>query len=101
MTVLAAETAMILNVLPRSSRARRKTTSSVQNCETWLIVRAASWHLRYPLSCRDLESIFAERGFKSKNRVAFQSAPAHFDALTRRARLQMGHKAHHCGRLPI
>jgi transposase, IS6 family len=26
-------------------------------------VQAVTWHLRYLLSCRDLESIFAARGF--------------------------------------
>jgi len=72
---------MILNVLAEKLSRTSKVNFKGQNFETSLIVRAVSWHLRYPLSCCDLASIFAERGFESKNRVAFQSAPAHFDAL--------------------
>lgn len=75
MTVLAAETAMILNVLAEKLSRTSKDDFNRQNFETWLIVQAVSWHLRYLLSCRDLESIFAERGFESKNRVAFPISP--------------------------
>jgi len=32
--------------------------------EAWLIIQAVSWYLRYPLSYRDLESMFEERGFE-------------------------------------
>ncbi|EAV41429.1 IS6100 transposase [Stappia aggregata IAM 12614] len=32
--------------------------------EAWLIIQAISWYLRYPLSYRDLEEMFLERGFE-------------------------------------
>ncbi|OLP42418.1 hypothetical protein BJF95_13340 [Rhizobium oryziradicis] len=35
--------------------------------EAWLIVLAVSWYLRYPLNYRDLEEMFAKRGFQSFN----------------------------------
>jgi len=47
---------MILNALAESDFKGR-------HFEAWLIIQAVSWYLRYPLSYRDLESLFAERGF--------------------------------------
>ncbi len=32
--------------------------------EAWLIIQAVSWYLRYPLSYRDIEEMFCERGFE-------------------------------------
>jgi hypothetical protein len=72
---------MTLNVLAKRLSRMSKDDFKRQNFEIWLIVQAVSWHQRYPLSYRDLEGIFADRGFESKNRAAFQSAPAHFNAL--------------------
>ena len=66
---------MILNVLAEQLSRTSKDDFKRQNFETWLIVRAVSYRLRYPLRCRDPD------GFESKNRMAFQSAPVHFDAI--------------------
>jgi len=92
---------MTLNVLAEML-SHRKTPSSAEFRD--LAHRAGvSWHLRYPPSCRDLESIIAEPpGDESKNRMALQSAPAHFDApYPQVGRAFKGHKAHHCWRSPI
>ena len=76
---------MILNILAEKLAGTSKEDFKRPNFETWLIAQAVSWHLRYPLSCRDLKSSLVERGFESKNRVAFQSAQAHFDAICSQA----------------
>jgi hypothetical protein len=46
-----------------SAKRRAKNDFKGRHFEPWLIIQAVSWCLRYPLSCRDVESLFAERGF--------------------------------------
>jgi putative transposase len=38
--------------------------SGNQQFEAWLIIQPVSWYLRYPLSYRDLEEMFLERGLE-------------------------------------
>jgi IS6 family transposase len=54
---------MILNALAEKLKRRAKNDFKGRHFEPWLIIQAVTWYLRYPLSCRDVESLFAERGF--------------------------------------
>jgi transposase, IS6 family len=54
---------MILSSLAEKLKRRAKDDFKGRHFEGGLIVQAVSWYLRYPLSCRDVESWFEERGF--------------------------------------
>jgi transposase, IS6 family len=54
---------MILPSFVEKLKRRAKDDFKGRHFEAWLIIQAVSWYLRYPLSCRDVESLFAERGF--------------------------------------
>jgi transposase, IS6 family len=54
---------MVLSSLAEKLKRRAKDDFKGRQFEAWLIIQAVSWHLRYPLSRRDVESLFAERGF--------------------------------------
>ena len=61
---MATETdAMILNTLAEKLKRRARDDFKGRHFEAALIIQAVTWYLRYPLSYRDLESLFAERGF--------------------------------------
>src|SRR3954466_10466567 len=53
---------MILNALVEKLKRRSKDDFKGRHFEASLILQAASWYLRYPLSYRDIEKLFLERG---------------------------------------
>ncbi|WP_336490146.1 IS6 family transposase [Methylobacterium nigriterrae] len=53
---------MVLNALALKLKRRSKADFKGRNFEATLIVQAVSWYLRYPLSYRDIEELFLERG---------------------------------------
>ena len=53
---------MILNALVERLRRRAKHDFKGRHFEATLILQAVSWYLRYPLSYRDIEELFRERG---------------------------------------
>ena len=55
---------MILNALVE--RLKRRSKDDFKGChfEALLILQAVSWYLRYPLSYRDIEELFRERGLE-------------------------------------
>ncbi|MBP2444090.1 hypothetical protein JOH51_001529 [Rhizobium leguminosarum] len=55
---------MILNAIAEKLKRQSKDDFKGRHFEAWLIVQAVSWYLRYPLSYRDLEEMFRERGFE-------------------------------------
>ena len=55
---------MILNSIAEKLKRQSKDDFKGRHFEAWLIVQAVTWYLRYPLSYRDLESMFLERGFE-------------------------------------
>ena len=57
-----------------SQRRQSKADFKGRHFEAWLIVQAATWYLRYPLSYRDLEEMFRERGFEVDHSFARQVA---------------------------
>ena len=55
---------MILNAIAEKLKRQSKGDFKGRHFEAWLIVQAVTWYLRYPLSYRDLEEMFRERGFE-------------------------------------
>jgi len=55
---------VILDTITEKLKRQSKDDFKGRHFEAWLIVQAVTWYLRYPLSYRDLESMFLERGFE-------------------------------------
>lgn len=55
---------MILNAIAEKLKRQSKEDFKGRHFEARLIVQAVTWYLRYPLSYRDLEEMFRERGFE-------------------------------------
>ncbi len=55
---------MILNALVERLKRRSKDDFKGRHYEASLILQAISWYLRYPLSYRDIEELFRERGLE-------------------------------------
>lgn len=55
-----AERAMIPNAIAEKLKRQSKDDFKGRHFEVWLIVQAVAWYLRYPLSYRDLEEMFAD-----------------------------------------
>src|SRR5688572_11644945 len=55
---------MILNALVERLQRRSKHDFKGRHFEAALILQAVSWYLRYPLSYRDIEELFRERGLE-------------------------------------
>lgn len=53
-----------LNAITEKLKRQSKDDFKGRHFEAWLIVQAVAWHSRYPLSYRDLEEMFRERGFE-------------------------------------
>src|SRR5881275_1163383 len=53
---------MILSAIAEKLKRRSKDDFKGRHFEAALIVQAVSWYLRYPLSYRDIEEMFLERG---------------------------------------
>ena len=53
---------MILNAIAEKLKRQSKHDFKGRQFEAWLIIQAVSWYSRYPLSYRDLEEMFNERG---------------------------------------
>ncbi|WP_456686445.1 IS6 family transposase [Bradyrhizobium sp. P5_C11_2] len=70
---------MILSAIAAKLKQRARTDFRGRHFEAVLIVQAVSWYLRYPLSYRDIEELFLERGLEvdhsSVNRWVLAYAP--------------------------
>jgi transposase-like protein len=55
---------MILNAIAAKLQRRSKDDFKGRHFEATLILQAVSWYLRYPLSYRDIEELFRERGLE-------------------------------------
>ena len=71
---------MILNALVEKLKRRSKDDFKGRHYGSNAIREAVSWYLRYPLSDRDIEELFLERGLKvdhsTLNRWVLAYAPA-------------------------
>jgi hypothetical protein len=54
---------VILNAIGEKLKHLSKGDFKGRQFEAGLILQVVSWYLRYPISYRDLESMFLERGF--------------------------------------
>ena len=70
---------MVLNALVEKLKPRAKDDFKGRHFEATLILQAVSWYLRYPLSYRDIEELFRERGLEvdhsTLNRWVLADAP--------------------------
>lgn len=55
---------MVLSAIVDKLKRQSKDDFKGRQFEAWLIIQAVSWYLRYPLSYRNLEEMFLERGFE-------------------------------------
>ena len=82
---------MILNALVEKLKRRSKDDFKGRHYEATLILQAVSWYLRYPLSYRDIEELFLERGLEvdhaTLNRWVLAYAPRRRRALLQAAGL--------------
>ena len=89
---------MILNALALKLKRQARGDFKGRHYEAALIVQAVSWYLRYPLSYRDIEELFLERGVEvdhsSLNRWVLAYAPL----IERRLRY---FRKPHCGSVRI
>ncbi|KAF2988716.1 IS6 family transposase (plasmid) [Methylocystis sp. MJC1] len=89
---------MILNAVAEKLKRRSKDDFKGRHFEAWLIIQAVTWYLRYPLSYRDLESMFLERGFEVDHSTLNRWVLAYAPQIEKRLR-QFGRP--HCGSIRV
>lgn len=85
---------MILNAITEKLKRQSKDDFKGRHFEVWLIVQAVPWYLRYPLSYRDLDGIFRERGFDVDHSTINRWVPAYAPVIEKRLRQ---FRKPHCG----
>src|SRR3954454_9975699 len=89
---------MILSAIAEKLKRRSKGDFKGRHFEPTLILQAVSWYLRYPLSYRDSEELFRERGLEvdhsTLNRWVLADAPL----IERRLRV---FRKPHCGSIRV
>ena len=89
---------MILSAIAAKLRQRAETDFRGRHYEAALIVQAVSWYLRYPLSDRDIEELFLERGLEVDHSTLNRWVLAYAPLIEKR--LRTFRKAH-CGSVRI
>jgi hypothetical protein len=89
---------MILNALVERLKRRAKDDFKGRHFEAALILQAVSWYLRYPLSYRDIEELFLERGFAVDHSTLNRWVLAYAPLIERRLR---AFRKPHCGSVRI
>jgi transposase, IS6 family len=64
---------MILSAIAERLKRRSKDDFKGRHFEASLILQAVTWYLRYPLSYRDIEELFRERGLEVDHRGLSQT----------------------------
>src|SRR3954466_11027372 len=77
---------MILSAIAAKLKRRSKDDFRGRHFEAALIVQAVSWYLRYPLSYRDIEELFLERGLEVDHTPLNRWVLAYAPAIERRLR---------------
>src|SRR5215213_4650948 len=75
---------MILKALVEKMKRRAKDDFKGRHFEASLILQAVSWYLRYPLSYRDIEELFRERGSATNHATLNRGVRAYASPLVRR-----------------
>jgi IS6 family transposase len=89
---------MILNALGEQLKRRSKDDFKGRHFEAALILQAVSWYLRYPLSYRDIEELFLERGLEVDHSTLNRWVLAYAPLIERRLR---PFRKPHCGSVRI
>src|SRR3954468_5717273 len=89
---------MILSALALKLKRRSKSDFKGRHYEAVLIVQAVSWYLRYPLSYRDIEELFLERGLEVDHSTLNRWVLAYAPLIEKRLR---HFRKPHCGSVRI
>jgi transposase-like protein len=89
---------MILNALVERLKRRSTDDFKGRHFEATLILQAVSWYLRYPLSYRDIEELFRERGVQVDHSTLNRWVLAYAPLVERRLR---AFRKPHCGSVRI
>src|SRR4051794_17862662 len=89
---------MILNALVEKLKRRAKDDFKGRHFEATLILQAVSWYLRYPLSYRDIEELFLERGLEVDHSTLNRWVLAYAPLIEKRLR---HFRKPHCGSVRI
>jgi IS6 family transposase len=89
---------MILNALVEKLKRRSNDDFKGRHFEAILILQAVSWYLRYPLSYRDIEELFRERGLEVDHSTLNRWVLAYAPQIERRLR---AFRKPHCGSVRI
>jgi DDE domain len=89
---------MILSAIAEKLKRRSKDDFKGRHFEATLILQAVSWYLRYPLSYRDIEELFLERGLEVDHSTLNRWVLAYAPQIERRLR---SFRKPHCGSIRI
>ena len=89
---------MILSAIAAKLKQRAKADFKGRHYEAALIVQAVSWYLRYPLSYRDIEELFLERGLEVDHSTLNRWVLAYAPLIEKRLRQ---FRKPHCGSIRI
>ena len=89
---------MLLNALIEKLKRRSKDDFKGRHFEATLILQAVSWYLRYPLSYRDIEELFLERGLEVDHSTLNRWVLAYAPLIERRLRT---FRKPHCGSIRV
>jgi len=89
---------MILSAIAAKLKRRSRGDFRGRHFEAALIVQAVSWYLRYPLSYRDIEELFLERGLEVDHSTLNRWVLAYAPPIEKRLRQ---FRKPHCGSVRI
>src|SRR3954466_13996167 len=89
---------MILSAIAEKLKRRSKDDFKGRHFEASLIVQAVSWYLRYPLSYRDIEELFLERGLVGDHSTLNRWVLAYAPLIEKRLR---AFRKHRCGSIRV
>src|SRR3954453_11613857 len=89
---------MLLSAIAEKLKRRAKGDFKGRHFEATLILQAVSWYLRYPLSYRDIEELFRERGLEVDHATLNRWVLAYAPLIERRLR---AFRQPHCGSIRV
>src|SRR5919112_5848819 len=89
---------MILNTSAAKLKRQSRDDFKGRHFEAALILQAVSWYLRYPLSYRDIEEMFRERGLRVDHSTLNRWVLTYAPLIERRLR---AFRKPHCGSIRI
>ena len=92
------EVPIILSAIAAKLKRRSKADFKGRHFEAALIAQAVSWYLRYPLSYRDIEELFLERGLEGDHSTLNRWVLAYAPVIEKRLRQ---FRKPHCGSIRI